>query len=75
MLFIPLVVETLGGWDAVAVTHLRAIAKQASVRSPAGQEIVIRQLFQRLSILLQRANAGLIAARAPPLPPPCILGS
>ena len=72
MLFIPLVVETLGGWDAEAVTHLRAIAKQASVRSPAGQEIVIRQLFQRL---LQRANAGLIAARAPPLPPPYILGS
>ena len=75
VLFVPLVVETLGGWDAEAVTHLRAIAKQASARSPANQEIVIRQLFQRLSILLQRANAGLIAARAPPLPPPHILGS
>ena len=34
----------------------------------------INQLFQRLSVLLQRANSGLILARAPPLPPPHVLG-
>ena len=73
-MFVPLVVETLGGWDSDAVTHLRAIAKQASARSPTTHETVIRHFFQRLSVLLQRANAGLIASRAPPLPPPHILG-
>ena len=72
--FIPLVVETLGGWDADAIFHLRAIAKQAASRSPSPTETATRQLFQRLSVLLQRANSGLIAVRAPPLPPPHIIG-
>ena len=72
--FIPLVVETLGGWDTDAIFHLRAIAKQAASRSPSPTETATRQLFQRLPVLLQRANSGLIAARAPPLPPPHIIG-
>ena len=72
--FVPLVVETLGGWDNDAIFHLRAIAKQSASRSPIQAESVSRQLFQRLSVLLQRANAGLIAARAPPPPPPHVLG-
>ena len=66
--------ETLGGWDTVAIFHLRAIAKQAASRSPSTRETATRQLFQRLSVLLQRANSGLIAARAPPLPPHHIIG-
>ena len=61
------------------VIHLRAIAektiaKQACSRSPSPSETAIRQLFQRLSVILQRANSGMIAARAPPLPPPHVLG-
>ena len=72
--FVPLVVETLGGWDTDAIFHLRAIAKQSAARSPLQAETATRQLFQRLSVLLQRANAGLIASRAPPPPPPYILG-
>ena len=72
--FVPLVVETLGGWDTDAIDHLRGIVKKAASRSPSPTETAIRQLFQRLSVLLQRANAGLIAARAPPLPPPHIIG-
>ena len=72
--FVPLVAETLGGWDQDAVFHLRAFAKQASSRSPIQPEIVCKQLFQRLSVLLQRANAGLIFSRAPPPPPPHITG-
>ena len=72
--FIPLVVETLGGWDSDAVFHLRAIAKRSAARAPLQAESASRHLFQRLSILLQRANAGLIAARAPPPPPPHVIG-
>ena len=72
--FIPLVVETLGGCDSDAMFHLRAIAKQSTARSPSSTDIASRQLFQRLSVLLQRANAGLIVSRAPPLPPPHIIG-
>ena len=72
--FIPLVVETLGGWEADALFHLRAIAKQTAARSASLAPIVIRQFFQRLSVLLQRSNAALIAARAPAQAPPHILG-
>ena len=71
--FIPLVVETLGGWDTDASFHLRAIAKQAASRSTSQTETVSRHFFQRLSVLLQRANAGLITARAPPPPPPHVI--
>ena len=73
--FVPLVVETLGGWDSDAVFHLRLIAKHATSRSPSSPETAINHFFQRLSVLLQRANAGLILARAPPLPPPHVLGA
>ena len=73
--FVPLVVETLGGWDSDAVHHLQAIAKQTSSRSSFGASSVISHFFQRLSVLLQRANASLIAARAPAPPPPHVLGS
>ena len=58
-------VETLGGWESDALFHLRAIAKQTAARSASLAPIAIRQFFQRLSVLLQRANAALIAARAP----------
>ena len=68
--FVPLVVETLGGWDIDAIFHIHSIAKMSASCSAPRSETSIRQLFQRLSVLLQRANAGLIASRAPPPPPP-----
>ena len=49
-------------------------AKQTAARSASQAPIAIRQFFQRLSVLLQRANAALIAARAPAQAPPHILG-
>ena len=72
--FVLLVVKTLGGWEVDAIFHLRAIAKQSAVCAPLHAESATRHLFQRLSVLLQHTNAGLIAARAPPLPSPHIIG-
>lgn len=51
--FVPLAVETLGGWEADAILHLRAIARHMGRRSDAK-----RHLFQRLAVRLQRAGAG-----------------
>ena len=48
---------------------------QTSSRSSFSASSVISHFFQRLSVLLQRANAGLIAARAPAPPPPHVTGS
>jgi hypothetical protein len=65
--FVPLVVETLGGWewDADALLHLREIAKRSASRSDCSSSSVVRHFFQRLAVLLQRANAGLIDSRGP----------
>ena len=67
--------ETLGGWDSEAIDHLRGIAIQTATRSDRSRSVVVNHFFQRLAILLQRSNSALIAARAPPLPPPHIIGS
>ena len=72
--FMPLVVETLGGWDSEASFHLSKIAEMASQRSSERAANLTRHFFQRLSVILQRANASLMAMRAPPLPPPHIMG-
>ena len=72
--FVPLVVETLGGWDSEASFHLSKIAEMTAQRSDKRAAIVSKQFFQRLSVLLQRANASLMATRAPPLPPPHVTG-
>ena len=72
--FMPLVVKTLGGWDSEASFHLQKIAEMTSQRSSERAAGVTRHFFQRLSVILQRANASLMATRAPPLPPPQILG-
>ena len=72
--FMPLVVETLGGWDSEASFHLTKIAKMSdhcSSRTVAG---VKKHFFQRLSVLLHRANLSLMATRAPLAPAPHITG-
>ena len=72
--FMPLVVETLGGWDSEASFHLAKIAEMTAHRSTKRAADVKRHFFQRLSILLQRANSSLIATRAPPPPAPHVTG-
>ena len=72
--FMPLVVETLGGWDSEASFHLSKIAEMTAHRSSKRAGDVKRHFFQRLSILLQRANSSLIATRAPPPPAPHVTG-
>ena len=74
IVFVPLVVETLGGWDAEAIFHLKSIAEKTAHRSNQRPAFVIKHFFQRLSVILQRANAALMATRAPPPPPPHVTG-
>ena len=72
--FVPLICETFGGWDPEASFDLSEIAKKSAARSDKQANGVTSHFFKRLSVLLQRANSSLIAARAPPLPPPHIVG-
>ena len=66
IIFSPLAVETLGGWDAEAVEHIDDIARFQSLRS--SNPDARRHLWQRLGITLQRGNAALFARRRPTQP-------
>ena len=59
--FIPLPVETLGGWHAEAVKQIARIGRELA-RSTAGtdQKTSTNHLFQRLSLTLQKGNAAII---------------
>ena len=74
IVFVPLNVETLGGWDSEAAFHLKSIAEKTAHRSNQRPSYVVKHFFQRLSVILQRANSALIATRAPPPPPPHVTG-
>ena len=72
--FMPLAVETLGGWEADAVTYLRAIAQNVGRRSDKDSATSARHQFQRLAITLQRGNAILLASRRSHPTPPHVTG-
>ena len=57
--FIPLAMESLGGWHDVAVKQVRKLG--AALGRHTGQEEgdPISHLFQRLSILLVKGNTAL----------------
>ena len=72
--FIPVVVETLGGWHEESEKVIIKLARQLSTQSGQRYEETSRHLFQRLSILLTRGNAALITNRIPTSVDPVIDG-
>ena len=55
--FIPLVVETLGGWSDRAADNIKSIGRQLGQRTGAPPAETTTHLFQRLAIALWRGNA------------------
>ena len=68
--FIPLPVETLGGWHKKAVEQLRKLARAQARCTGKEEEESIRHLFQRLGVLLVKGNAALLLNRIPSFPLP-----
>ena len=61
--FEPLVVETFGGWDSVAVKFMKDLARQSARRWGKNNAEEIKFFFQRLSVALQKGNASLLIER------------
>ena len=63
--FVPVAVESLGGWSEEAIANIKKIGRLFGQRtgSPPGDSI--RHLFQRLSISLWRGNAIMWGSRLP----------
>ena len=57
--FIPLPVETLGGWSSAAALTLSDIGRRQAARLDYPASVSIHHLFQRLSVCLWRGNASM----------------
>ena len=73
--FVPLPVETYGGWHPVAIRHISRLGRELS-RSPAcaSQDNASKHLFQRLSLSIQKGNASLFLRRSTDIHYPDMLG-
>jgi hypothetical protein len=75
MVFIPMVVETFGGWEESAVVQLKKLGAALARHIGEEESDKIRHLYQRLAILLVKGNAALFLNRLPSHPSPMIDGS
>ena len=67
--FLPLVVETLGGWHPQAISAFTRLGRQLARQTGREEDQTTRHLFQRLAILLMKGNAALILSRTPVFSP------
>ena len=72
--FIPLAVDTFGGWHGAALDVITKLGRQLARQLGKEEEEVTRQLRQRLSVLLTRDNVSMLGSRTPTLPPATIDG-
>ena len=65
IIFLPLHVESLGGWHPKALSELKRLAR-AQARARGGEEDeASRHLLQCLSVLLMKGNSALLSSRDP----------
>ena len=74
MAFIPLVVETLGGWGEQADMQIKKLGAALARHIGQDESEKTRHLFQRLAVLLAKGNAALFLNRVPCHPSPVIDG-
>ena len=75
LVFIPMAVETFGGWEESAVTQLKKLGAALARHTGEEESEKIRHLYERLAILLVKGNAALFLNRLPTHPSPLIDGS
>jgi hypothetical protein len=61
--FIPLAVETFGGWAPQARAAIKKIAGYWGARKGRPREKAVNEVHQTLSVTLQRGNAAMMVAR------------
>ena len=63
--FLPLVFESLGGWDEHAVMELKKLSSALSRNSGEDENELWRKTTCRISIILMKGNAALLSGRFP----------
>ena len=72
--FLPIVVESFGGWHEAAVREVERLGAALARQSGQEEEEAVRHLWGKLGMLLQRGNAAILANRVPAFPDPAIDG-
>ena len=73
-MFIPMILDTFGGWHGAALDFLSKLGRQVARQVGKEEEDGVRQLRQRVSVLLTRDNVAMMGSRSPDIPPACIDG-
>ena len=68
--FLPLAVDTLGGWHPAALDTINRLGRQVARNVGREDQEVVRHLRQRLAVLMVRDNVAMLCARTPTYPPP-----
>ena len=63
--FIPLAADTLGGWHSVASKQVTKLATAQARHIGEAEDVTVRLLRQRLSLLLMKGNSALLVGRVP----------
>ena len=70
MVFLPMPIESLGGWHPQAVMQVKKIGAAKARQTGEEEDLAVSHLFQKLSVLLVRGNAALLLNRIPSFPDP-----
>ena len=63
--FLPLAVDTLGGWHPAALDTINRLGRQLARNVGREDQEVVRHLRQRLAVLMVRDNVAMLCARTP----------
>ena len=72
--FLPLAVESFGGWHQGAVREVKKLTAALARHSGQDEETAGRHSWGRLGMLLQRGNAAILGNRVPSHPHPSVDG-
>ena len=63
--FIPLAADILGGWHHVASKQVTKLATAQARQFGEAEEVTVRRLRQRLSLLLLKGSSAFLMGRVP----------
>ena len=72
--FLPLAVESFGGWHSAAEAEVRKLGAALARQNGQEEREVLGHLWGRLGLLLQRGNAAILGNRLPTHPIPAVDG-
>jgi len=71
--FFPMVAETLGGLDNVVIREVKKLAAAKARHTGSEEDEETRKAFTKLSVLLMRGNAAILANRIPSMQAAAVL--